>query len=114
MKKDINQNRRRVLAAGSSAAALAALGFPAVLRAQAGALKVGVILPLTGVVSFPGVATRKGTELAIKMLGEKGIKVAKPSAKLAGELAAIGKTIASEWAQKAGPEGEAILNAYTK
>ena len=75
MKKDINQNRRRVLAAGSSAAALAALGFPAVLRAQAGALKVGVILPLTGVVSFPGVATRKGTELAIKMLGEQGTKL---------------------------------------
>ena len=51
---------------------------------------------------------------AIKMLGEKGIKVAKPSAKLAGELAAIGKTIAAEWAKKAGPEGEAILNAYNK
>ncbi len=72
MKKDLNQNRRRVLIAG---AALSTLGFPAVLRAQAGALKVGVILPLTGVLSFPGVATRKGTELAIRMLGEQGSKL---------------------------------------
>jgi TRAP-type C4-dicarboxylate transport system substrate-binding protein len=51
---------------------------------------------------------------AIKMLGDKGIKVAKPNARLAGELAAIGKTIAAEWAKKAGAEGEAILNAYNK
>jgi branched-chain amino acid transport system substrate-binding protein len=66
-------SRRRVLAAG--AAATAAFGFPAVLRAQTSALKVGVILPLTGVLSFPGVATRRGTELAIKMFAEQGVKL---------------------------------------
>jgi TRAP-type C4-dicarboxylate transport system substrate-binding protein len=51
---------------------------------------------------------------AIKTLAAKGIKVAKPDAKLAGEFAAIGKTISQEWAKRAGAEGEAILKAYSK
>ena len=42
--KQTNQKRRQILAAGTAAAAT--LGFPSVLRAQAGPLKVGVILPL--------------------------------------------------------------------
>jgi branched-chain amino acid transport system substrate-binding protein len=74
-RKEMNADRRRVLAAGSAAAGLSLLGFPAVIQAQTGALKVGVILPLTGVLSFPGVATRKGTELAIKMMGEQGSRL---------------------------------------
>ncbi|HWD22577.1 MAG TPA: TRAP transporter substrate-binding protein [Burkholderiales bacterium] len=51
---------------------------------------------------------------AIKTLAAKGIKVAKPDAKLAAEFAAIGKTISQEWAKRAGSEGEAILKAYSK
>ncbi|MBM4247764.1 MAG: branched-chain amino acid ABC transporter substrate-binding protein, partial [Deltaproteobacteria bacterium] len=67
-----NANRRRLLASGTASGVLSLLGFPSVLRAQAGPLKVGVILPLTGVLSFPGTATRKGTELAVKMMAEQG------------------------------------------
>ena len=74
-REDMNFNRRRVLAAGSASTALAMLGFPAVLRAQVNTMKVGVILPLTGVLSFPGIATRKGTELAIRMMAEQGIRL---------------------------------------
>jgi branched-chain amino acid transport system substrate-binding protein len=67
--------RRRVLASGAAAAAAATLPFPAVLRAQTQALKVGVILPLSGVISFPGIATRRGSELAVRMFAEDGVKL---------------------------------------
>lgn len=64
-------SRRLVLASGLSGAAL--LACPSVLRAETKTLKVGVILPLSGVLSFPGIATRRGTELAAKMLGDDGV-----------------------------------------
>ena len=66
-------NRRRVLQTAAASAALVA--SPAVLRAQTAALKIGVILPLSGVISFPGIATRRGTELAVKMFAADGVKL---------------------------------------
>lgn len=69
------RGRRRLLAAGAAGTALSALGFPAVLRAQTGSLKVGVILPLSGVLSFPGIATRKGSEVATRVFAEQGVKL---------------------------------------
>jgi branched-chain amino acid transport system substrate-binding protein len=66
-------NRRQLLAGASSV--VVTLASPAVLRAQTSALKVGVILPLSGVISFPGIATRRGTELAVKMFGEQGVRL---------------------------------------
>ena len=51
-------------------------------------------------------------ERYVKTMADKGIKVVKPSAKLAAEFAEIGRKMAAEWAQKAGPDGEAILKAY--
>ena len=71
--KQTNQKRRQILAAGTAAAAT--LGFPSVLRAQAGPLKVGVILPLSGVLSFPGLQTRRGTELGAKMMADEGVRL---------------------------------------
>ena len=53
-------------------------------------------------------------ERYVKTMGEKGIKIMKPSAKLSGELAAIGKTMTEDWIKKAGPEGEAIIAAFQK
>jgi len=47
-----------------------------------------------------------------KTMAEKGIKIVKPSAKLSAEFAEIGKKMAAEWAQKAGPDGAAILKAF--
>lgn len=73
-KKIPGLSRRRFVATGASGLALG-MAFPAVLRAQAAALKVGVILPLSGVISFPGIATRRGTELAVKMFTDQGIKL---------------------------------------
>jgi branched-chain amino acid transport system substrate-binding protein len=66
--------RRRLIATGVSTLALG-IASPAVLRAQAAALKVGVVLPLSGVISFPGIATRRGTELAVKMFADQGVKL---------------------------------------
>jgi TRAP-type C4-dicarboxylate transport system substrate-binding protein len=48
----------------------------------------------------------------VKVMADKGIKIMKPSAKLAAEFETIGKQIAEEWAKKSGPEGEAILKAF--
>jgi branched-chain amino acid transport system substrate-binding protein len=67
-------SRRRLIATGASSLALGA-ACPTVLRAQTSVLKVGVILPLSGVLSFPGIATRRGTELAVKMFAEQGVKL---------------------------------------
>jgi TRAP-type transport system periplasmic protein len=50
----------------------------------------------------------------VKTMADKGIKVMKPSARLSVEFEAIGKQIATEWAQKAGAEGDAILKAYSR
>ncbi len=66
--------RRQLIATGISTLALG-VSCPTVLRAQTSTLKVGVILPLSGVVSFPGIATRRGTELAVKMFADKGVKL---------------------------------------
>jgi branched-chain amino acid transport system substrate-binding protein len=67
-------DRRRLLQRGCAAAG-AAMVSPTVLRAQTSALKVGVILPLSGPLSFSGIATRRGTELAVKMFGDDGTKL---------------------------------------
>jgi len=50
----------------------------------------------------------------LKTLASKGIKVLQPSAKLAAEFQAIGSRMTSEWVKKAGPDGEAIIQAYRK
>jgi len=53
-------------------------------------------------------------ERYVKTIGDKGIKIEKPSAKFAAELNEIGKVMAADWAKKAGPEGEAILADFRK
>ena len=53
-------------------------------------------------------------ERYVKTMGEKGIRIMKPSARMSGELAAIGKTMTEDWIKKAGPEGEAIIAAFQK
>jgi branched-chain amino acid transport system substrate-binding protein len=48
----------------ATAAGAAALGFPAVLRAQAPTFKVGVVHPITGPLAEPGQACRLGAQMA--------------------------------------------------
>jgi branched-chain amino acid transport system substrate-binding protein len=64
---------RRDLVRGAAAAGM--LGAPALVRAQSAPIKVGVILPLSGVLAFVGTATRRGTELAVKMFNEQGTRI---------------------------------------
>ncbi|SER55840.1 TRAP-type C4-dicarboxylate transport system, substrate-binding protein [Faunimonas pinastri] len=49
-----------------------------------------------------------------KTMAEKGMTVSDASDAMKTELAGIGKTMASEWAAKAGSDGAAILDSYRK
>jgi branched-chain amino acid transport system substrate-binding protein len=61
---------RRSFIAGSAAAG--ALGFPAVLRAQARTVKVGLIHPVTGFVAYSGQQSRIGAAMAIEDANKAG------------------------------------------
>jgi branched-chain amino acid transport system substrate-binding protein len=63
--------RRRVLA-GAGATAIATLGAPHILRAQAPAVKVGIIHPVTGGVSYSGTQGRAGALMAVEDINAKG------------------------------------------
>jgi TRAP-type transport system periplasmic protein len=49
-----------------------------------------------------------------KALTEKGMKILAPSAKLSADLKQVGGIMQADWEKKAGPEGQAIINAYGK
>jgi branched-chain amino acid transport system substrate-binding protein len=65
-------HRRTFLRAAGTAAGAAALGFPAVLRAQAPTLKVGVVHPITGPLAEPGQACRLGAQMAADAINAAG------------------------------------------
>ena len=48
----------------------------------------------------------------IKELGAKGMTIAQPSESVKKELAAIGDAMTAEWLKTAGPEGQAVIDAY--
>jgi len=58
--------------AGAAAGATALAGFPAVLRAQAPAFKVGVVHPVTGPLAEPGQACRLGAQMAADAINAAG------------------------------------------
>jgi branched-chain amino acid transport system substrate-binding protein len=62
-------SRRAVLGAG---AATAALGFPAILRAQPAPVKLGILQPVTGALAQDGALGRRGAELAIDEINASG------------------------------------------
>jgi branched-chain amino acid transport system substrate-binding protein len=65
-------HRRTFLKAAGTAAGAAALGFPAVLRAQAPTFKVGVVHPVTGPLAEPGQACRLGAQMAADAINAAG------------------------------------------
>jgi branched-chain amino acid transport system substrate-binding protein len=65
-------HRRTFLQVAGTAAGAAALGFPAVLRAQAPTLKVGVVHPITGPLAEPGQACRLGAQMAAEAINAAG------------------------------------------
>jgi TRAP-type C4-dicarboxylate transport system substrate-binding protein len=48
----------------------------------------------------------------IKELGAKGMTIAAPSDSIKKELATIGETMTTDWLKTAGPEGQAVIDAY--
>ena len=62
--------RRRVLKAAAASAALSTIGFPGIVRAQATRLRVGVVLPRSGVQGFIGQSCQKGADLAPGVIKE--------------------------------------------
>jgi branched-chain amino acid transport system substrate-binding protein len=68
--KPLSSSRRRVVQAAGAVAALSTLGFPAIVRAQATRLKVGVLLPRSGFQGFIGQSCQKGADLAPGVIKE--------------------------------------------
>ena len=64
--------RRKFLKQSAALSAGTALGFPLVGGAQPAPIKVGVVLPLTGGLSFPGQQSRAGAQLAIDEINTGG------------------------------------------
>ena len=48
MSESVSRVRRGLVQGGAAAAALGALGFPAISRGQADAIRIGHLTPLTG------------------------------------------------------------------
>jgi branched-chain amino acid transport system substrate-binding protein len=67
-------SRRAFMQTGAAggAAAAGALAMPAVLRAQAPAVKVGILQPITGALAYDGQQGRMGAELAIRDINAAG------------------------------------------
>lgn len=71
-RRQLRLHRRTFLKAAGTAAGAAALGFPAVLRAQAPVFKVGVVHPVTGPLAEPGQACRLGAQMAAEAINAAG------------------------------------------
>jgi TRAP-type C4-dicarboxylate transport system substrate-binding protein len=56
---------------------------------------------------------RKNTEY-IDLLKKNGMNILPPSAALTADMKKVGDTMLKEWLEKAGPEGQAIVEAYRK
>jgi len=50
----------------------------------------------------------------LDQLAKNGMTVAPPSAAFAADLKKLGDTMTSEWVKQAGPDGQAIIDAYRK
>ena len=50
----------------------------------------------------------------IELLKKNGMNIVAPSAQLTGDLKKVGDTMLKEWLEKAGPEGQAVVDAYKK
>ena len=77
--------------------------------AQAALLKAGADAETRGW----ALSKTKNTEY-LELLKKNGMTIAAPSPQLAGEMKKIGETMLKEWLDKAGPEGQAVVDAYKK
>jgi branched-chain amino acid transport system substrate-binding protein len=74
MSRPLSFSRRRLLQSGA-AGVVAALSAPSVLRAQGSSIKIGILHPVSGALSYSGQQGRLGAQLAIDAInGAGGIK----------------------------------------
>ncbi len=69
------QRRRTFIKQGAALSAVAAagtLGFPAIVRAQSGPLKVGILHPVTGPLAYSGQLCRLGAQIAVDEINATG------------------------------------------
>jgi len=72
MRNHVTAMTRRAALKTGAGLALGALGAPALVRAQAATVKVGILQPLTGALAFDGQAGQLGADLAIKAVNAAG------------------------------------------
>lgn len=72
MRSQSEVERRTFLKGAGVATGAAVLGFPAVLRAQAPTVKIGVIHTITGPLAEPGQACRLGAQMAAEAINAAG------------------------------------------
>src|ERR1700756_2799150 len=71
-------SRRTLIKAGAAFAGVSALGFPAIVRAQADRIKTGPLTPLTGFLGAIGSYAQLGAKLAAEELNQSGGILGKP------------------------------------
>jgi TRAP-type transport system periplasmic protein len=54
------------------------------------------------------------TKWYLEQLAKNGMKIEKPSAQLTADMRKVGETLTAEWLKKAGPDGQAIIDAFRK
>src|SRR6185369_10709941 len=72
MNDSTSRVRRGVLKAGAAVATLGALGFPAISRGQAEAIRIGHLTPLTGFLGPLGEYAVMGVKLAVEEINTSG------------------------------------------
>ena len=68
----VSTNRRTLLKGGAAFAGASALGFPAIVRAQAAKIKIGHLVPLTGFLGAIGGYAQLGVKLAAEEINAAG------------------------------------------
>jgi TRAP-type C4-dicarboxylate transport system substrate-binding protein len=59
------------------------------------------------------VSKKKNVEY-LELLKKNGMTIHPPSAQLKADMKKVGDTMIKEWLDKAGPEGQAVVDAYKK
>ncbi len=59
-------------------------------------------------------ASRKVNTASLETLKANGVSIIPPSATLKADMKKVGDTMLKEWLEKAGPEGQAMVDAYRK
>src|SRR5690349_21883960 len=72
MNHSVSRVRRGLMQGGAAAAALGALGFPAISRGQSDSIRIGHLTPLTGFLGPLGEYAVMGVKLAVEEINRAG------------------------------------------